>query len=572
MDDLHWESVVVDEDEVEDDFYVLVEANDDVDEDYVLTDSTIDATTPTPVSTTEDDSMEILDSLNVAPKGSSSAAIGSIDAICECDDDDDMVAFLGSKKLKAIFVSILIVSTLLVEAVDMICGITSPPVPAVSRTECEAASEFWESQRSRVAPPSDEIEAQFSNDSLSWLDFSLENLDWRGLTEISFDILPIRDEIDAQFSNDSLSWLDFSLDNVYWKDFSDFSGIEKSDSPSAQYGSLTVWEARYQVHDIQPHAASLENAPMIPMVRYGGRNVESTRSIAVYPTMYPALNGPKTDESIPSSRRLIPCPAPEVLVPSEIPSQKLMAMYHPELYPRRFPVDEGTVPFESVMYPKKVEEHRGSVALTQYTFQDFIRQQENVLVTFYLPCERFHQKYVPLWTNFTKAVLDANLPLVTATVNCHSHPSICREQGCYKFPTIRWFRKGEILVEDYSSGRNAHKLFLFAQRMLMEQENKTEVLETVTFPTIQILSVQPPTSHLSYADDAKLQFIPTLAFVKKQQRTPAISTKATEYNSVSLHLSPPTSSPCPIQTGATSISIPSHDQTGTPAFYRHVEF
>ena len=112
-----------------------------------------------------------------------------------------------------------------------------------------------------------------------------------------------------------------------------------------------------------------------------------------------------------------------------------------------------------------------SVDLTEYTFRDFIRQHEHVLVTFYLPCQRFTTKFVPLWTKLTNSIQVEHLPVVTATVDCDSHPNICREQGCYRFPTIRWFYKGNVHVEDYSRGRNAHKLLIFVKNTL-EQINE----------------------------------------------------------------------------------------------------
>ena len=109
-----------------------------------------------------------------------------------------------------------------------------------------------------------------------------------------------------------------------------------------------------------------------------------------------------------------------------------------------------------------------SVVLTEYTFRDFIQQYDHVMVTFYYPCHRYVTKFVPLWTNFTNALASEQIPVITATVDCHSHPNICREQGCYRFPTIRWFYKGNVHVEDYNRGRNAHKLLRFVKNTLEE--------------------------------------------------------------------------------------------------------
>jgi hypothetical protein len=117
---------------------------------------------------------------------------------------------------------------------------------------------------------------------------------------------------------------------------------------------------------------------------------------------------------------------------------------------------------------------QGSVDLSEYSFRNFIQHHDHVLVTFYFPCQRFETKFVPLWTNLTDSIAAEQLPVVTAMVDCDSHPHICREQGCYRFPTIRWFYKGTVLVEDYNRGRNAKKLLRFVKNTLDEINERNE--------------------------------------------------------------------------------------------------
>jgi hypothetical protein len=124
-----------------------------------------------------------------------------------------------------------------------------------------------------------------------------------------------------------------------------------------------------------------------------------------------------------------------------------------------------------------------SVHLTEYTFYDFIKHHEHVLVTFHFPCQRYLTKFVPLWTNLTNALVAEDLPVVTATVDCESHPIICHEQDCYRFPTIRWFYKGMVLVQDYKTGRNARKLFRFVKNTLAEIEGHNAMDKTHTMHT-----------------------------------------------------------------------------------------
>jgi Thioredoxin len=556
-----WENVVMEDDDEEMEQYVLVTADQDVEDDFVLTetDRTVVDTDHVSPSPTAEGSMHLLDSLDIVPTDF---------------PFEEALAFLGSTKLKGIWMLVLLVSIFLFNTVDFICGIrasqpwkpeteTVPcPMPEEARTT-EEVSAAGEVRQPKVSPLGHSLHPKMSATS----QYSLDLADYHA-SECNESTLGIWEELKLPIPRMSNS------------------GDESI--PSIHYGSLTVWESRYQVQDVKPKVASFETAPMIPMIPWENHDA-SGYGHGLYPSTYPAVVSQESDGASPVNppripmRSLIPYKTPEVPPPHRMngASGRFSASHRPELYPSlllmdlvpnhyRYIARHGSAGSDVASSPEAVEP-RGSVALTQYTFQEFIRHHENVLVTFYLPCERFHQKYVPLWTNFTNSVLKSKLPLVTATVNCHSHPSICREQGCYKFPTIRWFRQGHVLVEDYNNGRNAQKLLLFAQETLVKPQNSTKTHETISYPTIQIMP--PPTSHAKYGDDdineVQGHLLPTIAFVKKQ-RTPVISSSTTASNSLALHHVRSASSPCPINSAATAPMIATPELNGI-ATSHHVE-
>ena len=118
------------------------------------------------------------------------------------------------------------------------------------------------------------------------------------------------------------------------------------------------------------------------------------------------------------------------------------------------------------------------------------------------------------------------LPVVTATLDCDTHPKICREQGCYRFPTIRWFHKGNVLVKDYNRGRNAHKLLRFVKKTLTEinerstshtEETNVEPVRAQKFLDAVVFDVPKDTN-----DDANYgerHLVKSVAFMMKQPDT-----------------------------------------------------
>jgi Thioredoxin len=322
--------------------------------------------------------------------------------------------------------------------------------------------------------------------------------------------------------------------------------------PSHRSNSMTVWETKYHtiVQNMDDSVSVV--APMIPSCRGSTSGVVVTNhkmavidsfraSIDPHLTVDNDINNPVNSPFVPM-RSLIPYTSPRpshqvIPVPSVRNIHDWIPTYNWTLLLSDFSIVDHRLHSNVVTYPPdrrhlsvadrnnhiigSSKEHKESVALTQYTFEEYVQQHENVLVTFYVPCERFEKKYIPLWSNLTKAIGNENLQVVTATVDCHSHPNICHEQGCFKFPTIRWFHNGKVLIDDYSDGRNAHKLFIFVKDVLLDLK--------IHYGPLRMNSLQPvqaPNLNEREDNDADTvgkdiddrdQRLKSVAFMKKQR-------------------------------------------------------
>lgn len=151
-----------------------------------------------------------------------------------------------------------------------------------------------------------------------------------------------------------------------------------------------------------------------------------------------------------------------------------------------------------------------SLALAQYTFHEFLRQHDSVFVSFFHPCATYELLLAPLWTNFSAEVFINKLPLVTATVDCHSHPSLCRQQGIEKFITLRWFRNGAAVIPDFIEERTVSKLMKYSRTLLTEKH--TAVVKNGV-PSDTVIAAALAKDNAARTDHNR----PSLAFVKKQR-------------------------------------------------------
>jgi Thioredoxin len=172
------------------------------------------------------------------------------------------------------------------------------------------------------------------------------------------------------------------------------------------------------------------------------------------------------------------------------------------------------VPGESRLTPfndKAEADTDRSVTLTQYTFYEYMQLHDTVLVAFYRSGATHQLVFAPIWNNFTSAALTEQLPLITAKVDCHSQPNICRELDVTKSPTVRWFYQGSAVLPDYKGELTVQKLLKHSKKMLRVEtarEQNTACLADAGIATA-------PAKDNAVRDDYKQ--LPPVAFVKKQR-------------------------------------------------------
>lgn len=112
-----------------------------------------------------------------------------------------------------------------------------------------------------------------------------------------------------------------------------------------------------------------------------------------------------------------------------------------------------------------------SSPLTHYSFRSFLDAHRAVVVAFYHPgyacCTG--NGFASVWEEFTNQVQQESLAVVAATVDCSSHPSVCREQAIWQYPTIRWFSHGVNSQKDYDRKLSVKKLVKFVRRSLRDE-------------------------------------------------------------------------------------------------------
>lgn len=108
-------------------------------------------------------------------------------------------------------------------------------------------------------------------------------------------------------------------------------------------------------------------------------------------------------------------------------------------------------------------------SLSQYSFRGFLSQNKHVVVVFGRFDGLGSDESEHLWSimhSFSQGLEEEGLNAVVAVVDCHSDPSVCREQHIEKYPTIRWFSNGESSVPDFRKRPLKHKFIKYARRVL----------------------------------------------------------------------------------------------------------
>ncbi|KAJ6003212.1 hypothetical protein N7451_005759 [Penicillium sp. IBT 35674x] len=94
--------------------------------------------------------------------------------------------------------------------------------------------------------------------------------------------------------------------------------------------------------------------------------------------------------------------------------------------------------------------HSDVVSLTQASFQDFIEENDLVLVNFYAPWCHYSKELAPNFEQAATVLKTDNIPL--AKVDCTVERGLCSYYGIRGYPTLKVFR-GLESVERYPGAR-----------------------------------------------------------------------------------------------------------------------
>eukprot|EP00574_Skeletonema_japonicum_P005076 CAMPEP_0201713282 /NCGR_PEP_ID=MMETSP0593-20130828/180_1 /ASSEMBLY_ACC=CAM_ASM_000672 /TAXON_ID=267983 /ORGANISM="Skeletonema japonicum, Strain CCMP2506" /LENGTH=476 /DNA_ID=CAMNT_0048202405 /DNA_START=117 /DNA_END=1547 /DNA_ORIENTATION=- len=119
------------------------------------------------------------------------------------------------------------------------------------------------------------------------------------------------------------------------------------------------------------------------------------------------------------------------------------------------------------------EDGEQAVELTPDTFQGFVNGHEMAFIDMYAPwciwCQRLH----PTWEKFGEEVHKLRMPVGVGKVNCVTYPQLCKDQKVMAFPTLRWYKGGQMILPDYKMDRTVDALVGYTKRKLeMEEKYK----------------------------------------------------------------------------------------------------
>ena len=116
-----------------------------------------------------------------------------------------------------------------------------------------------------------------------------------------------------------------------------------------------------------------------------------------------------------------------------------------------------------------------------------LQQNKNVFVVFFRPCQAYQERFAPVWNEFARLNARDNLPVKLGTVDCTSHPSLCRMNDIQGFPTLRWF-ESELPISDYYRKRTPQELLEYAHHMLgqWDFDEGEQALQDETYEGVKI--------------------------------------------------------------------------------------
>lgn len=106
-----------------------------------------------------------------------------------------------------------------------------------------------------------------------------------------------------------------------------------------------------------------------------------------------------------------------------------------------------------------VEKHEGEQVVTLggaeggNTFEKHLKENEHVMVNFYAPWCVWCQRLEPVWEAFAEDAMKQEVPMSVAKVDCVESRELCMSQRIQAFPSVRYFKKGELNSEYKTTGR-----------------------------------------------------------------------------------------------------------------------
>jgi thiol-disulfide isomerase/thioredoxin len=113
-----------------------------------------------------------------------------------------------------------------------------------------------------------------------------------------------------------------------------------------------------------------------------------------------------------------------------------------------------------------------SLALTEETFEPFLKAHHFVAVDFFAPWCIWCKRMEPVWTRTAKTLpsLHMGQRMRVAHVDCEAHPALCQRQFIRAYPSIMFYKDGDLSPVEMYHGDRSLEGFTAKFKALMEGE------------------------------------------------------------------------------------------------------
>eukprot|EP00590_Aulacoseira_subarctica_P001077 CAMPEP_0172431512 /NCGR_PEP_ID=MMETSP1064-20121228/58767_1 /TAXON_ID=202472 /ORGANISM="Aulacoseira subarctica , Strain CCAP 1002/5" /LENGTH=473 /DNA_ID=CAMNT_0013178241 /DNA_START=58 /DNA_END=1479 /DNA_ORIENTATION=- len=106
-------------------------------------------------------------------------------------------------------------------------------------------------------------------------------------------------------------------------------------------------------------------------------------------------------------------------------------------------------------------------------FNEFLGDNENAFVNFFKPGCRFCDRMHATWEKFAEEVVEQDIPLRVASVDCAEQKDMCAALKINAYPLLRWYKDSSPEHSEYKSDRTVSALVEFSKKKF-EMLKKTE--------------------------------------------------------------------------------------------------